>query len=50
MVDYYKRAYKLRSSIPKSLVNLISMWDAQYNGLKLAMRTKFLCVKLPTWG
>ena len=50
MIDYYKRAYKLRFSIPKSLVNLISMWDAQYDWLKLAMLTKFLCIKLSAWG
>ena len=39
-----------KASLPKSLLNLIRVEDAQRDKLKLAMLTKSLCAKLPAWG
>ena len=38
------------ASIPKSLLNLVSVGDAQRDWLKLAMLTKPLCAKVLAWG
>ena len=39
-----------RASIPKSLLNLVSVANAQRDWLKLAMLTKLSYAKLLAWG